>query len=163
MICVPLHGKHISLATCVSPSGKQISLVISVPLPGKHISLVIYVSRPGKHVSLVICVPLPWKHISLVICVPPPESHISLVIYVSQVWKHLSQVIPHMHFIEVNQCFWYKNGYFLCNISQENVSYDTLERKNALLGYKKKKLKKFKNWRFSKGVNPSLWSTNEYF
>ena len=49
-----------------------------------------------------------------------------------------------MHFIEVKQCFWYKNGYFLCNISQENVSYDTLERKNALLGYKKKSWKSLK-------------------
>ena len=30
---------------------------------------------------------------------------------------------------------------FLGIIGQENVFYDTLERKNALLGYKKKKLK----------------------
>ena len=34
---------------------------------------------------------------------------------------------------------------FLGNIGQENVFYDILERKNAFLGYKKKKLKKSKN------------------
>ena len=33
----------------------------------------------------------------------------------------------------------------LFNIGQENVFYDILERKNAFLGYKKKKLKKSKN------------------
>ena len=38
-----------------------------------------------------------------------------------------------------------KMAIFLCNISQENVFYDILERKNALLGYKIKKLKKSKN------------------
>ena len=34
--------------------------------------------------------------------------------------------------------------FFLGNIGQENVFFDTLERKNAFLGYKKKKLKKWK-------------------
>ena len=39
----------------------------------------------------------------------------------------------------VNPWFWSKNGYvsnfiFLSNIDQENVLYDILERKNALLG-----------------------------
>ena len=67
---------------------------------------------------------------------------------------------------------WIENVYFLmtadpacflCNISQENVFYDILERKNALLGYKKKKLKKSKNWRFSKGVNHWFWSKNGRF
>ena len=38
---------------------------------------------------------------------------------------------------------------FLRNIGQENVFYDILERKNALLGYKNKKSKKSKNWHFS--------------
>ena len=56
-----------------------------------------------------------------------------------------------------------KNGYFFGNISQENVFYDILERKNALLGYKKKKLKKSKNCLFSKGVNPWFWSKNGHF
>ena len=36
--------------------------------------------------------------------------------------------------------------------------YDILERKNAFLGYKNKKLKKWKNWHFSKGVSPWFWS-----
>ena len=50
--------------------------------------------------------------------------------------------------------------FFLANIGQENVFYDILERKNAFLGYKKKKFKKSKNWHFSKGVNPWFWSKN---
>ena len=35
--------------------------------------------------------------------------------------------------------------FFLANIGQENVCYDILERKNAFLSYKNKKLKKSKN------------------
>ena len=64
------------------------------------------------------------------------------------------------HFSEgVNPWFWSKNGHFfnfsyLGNIDQENVFYDILERKNAFLGYKNKKLKKSKNCDYSKGVNP---------
>ena len=50
--------------------------------------------------------------------------------------------------------------FFLSNIGQENVFYDILERKNAFLGYKDKKSKKSKNWRFSKGVNLRYWSKN---
>ena len=55
--------------------------------------------------------------------------------------------------------FGLKNGHFfnfsyLGNIDQENVFYDILERKNAFLGYKNKKLKKSKNCDYSKGVNP---------
>ena len=53
--------------------------------------------------------------------------------------------------------------FFLGNISQENVFYDILERKNAFLGYKNKKFKKLKNWHFSKGVNPWFWSKNGHF
>ena len=37
---------------------------------------------------------------------------------------------------------------FFSNIGQENVFDDILERKNAFLGYKKKKLKKSKNLHF---------------
>ena len=50
--------------------------------------------------------------------------------------------------------------FFLGNIGQENVSYDILERKNAFLGYKNKKLKNSKHWHFSKVVNPWFWSKN---
>ena len=53
--------------------------------------------------------------------------------------------------------------FFLGNIGQENVFYDILEQKNAFLGYKNKKLKKSKNWHFSKGVNPWFWSKNGHF
>ena len=43
----------------------------------------------------------------------------------------------------VNPRFWFKNGQFftfcfLGNICQEHVFYDILERKNAILGYKKR-------------------------
>ena len=38
--------------------------------------------------------------------------------------------------------------FFLGNIGKENVFYDILERKNAVLGYKNKKFKKSKNWYF---------------
>ena len=35
---------------------------------------------------------------------------------------------------------------------------DILERKKAFLDYKKQKVKKVKNWDFSKGVTPWFWS-----
>ena len=53
--------------------------------------------------------------------------------------------------------------FFLVNIGQENVFYDILEQKNGFLGYKNKKLKKSKNWHFSKGVNLCFWSKNGHF
>ena len=53
--------------------------------------------------------------------------------------------------------------FFLRNIGQKNVFYDILDRKNAFLGYKKKKFKKSKNWHFCKGVNPCFWSKNDHF
>ena len=68
----------------------------------------------------------------------------------------------------VNPLFWTKKGHFsmfvfLGNIGQENVFYDILERKKALLRYKNKKLKKSKNWHFSKGFNPWFWTKNGHF
>ena len=67
----------------------------------------------------------------------------------------------------VNSWFCSKNvhfsNFFLGNISKENVFYDILERKNASLGYKNKKFKKWKNWIFSKGVNPWFCSKNGHF
>ena len=68
----------------------------------------------------------------------------------------------------VNPLFCSKNGHFsnfflLGNLNEENVFYDILERKNAVLGYKNKKFKKPKNWHFSKGVNPWFWSKNDHF
>ena len=53
--------------------------------------------------------------------------------------------------------------FLLVNIGQENVFYDILERKNAFPGYKKKELKKSKNWHFSKRVNQCFWSKNGHF
>ena len=73
------------------------------------------------------------------------------------------------HFCKgVNPWFWFKNGhfsnfFFLGNIAQENVFYDILERKNAILGYKKKKFKNSKNSHFSKRVSPRFWYKNGHF
>ena len=73
------------------------------------------------------------------------------------------------HFCKgVNQWFWSKNGHFsnfsfLGNIGLENVFYDILERKIAFLEYKNKIIKKWKNWHFSKGVNPWFWCKNGHF
>ena len=50
--------------------------------------------------------------------------------------------------------------FFLGNIEQENVFYDILERKNAIVGYKNKKTQ---IWHFCKGVNPWFWSKNGHF
>ena len=52
---------------------------------------------------------------------------------------------------------------FFSNIGQKNVFYDILDQKNALIGYKQKKLKKLKNWHFSKGVKPWFWYKNGHF
>ena len=54
-------------------------------------------------------------------------------------------------------------SFFLDNIGQGNVFDDNLERKNAFLGNKKKKIKKSKNCLFSKGVNSWFWSKNTHF
>ena len=64
--------------------------------------------------------------------------------------------------------FWSKDGhflklFFLINVRLENVFYDILERKNAFLGYKNKKFKKWKNWHFSKVVNPWFWCKKSHF
>ena len=67
---------------------------------------------------------------------------------------------------KVNPWFWSKNDhfsnfFFLCKIDQENVHI--LERKNAFLNFKNQKIKKSKNWHFSKGVNPRFWFKNGQF
>ena len=69
---------------------------------------------------------------------------------------------------KVNPWLWSKNGhfsnfFFLGNIDQENVFYDILEKRNAFLGYKNKKIKKSENWYFSKGVKPWFWFKNAHF
>ena len=63
------------------------------------------------------------------------------------------------------QWFWSKNGHyfellFLGDIDKENFFYDIVKRKNPFLGYENKKLKKWKNWTFFKGVGPWFWSKN---
>ena len=49
--------------------------------------------------------------------------------------------------------------FILGKIGQENVFYYILERENAFRGYKNK-LKKLKNWKFSKEVSPWFSLTN---
>ena len=41
----------------------------------------------------------------------------------------------------------------LRNIGQENMFYDIVKQKNVFLACKNKKIKKSKNWDFSKGVS----------
>ena len=53
--------------------------------------------------------------------------------------------------------------FFLGTLGQEHVFYDILERENAFLGYKNKKFKEWKNWHFSKRVNPWFWSKKSHF
>ena len=53
--------------------------------------------------------------------------------------------------------------FLLANIGQENAFYHILQRKSNFLGYKNKKLKKSKNWHFSKGDNPWFWSKKGHF
>ena len=69
--------------------------------------------------------------------------------------------------IGVYPWFWSKSGhfliFFLVNISQENIFHNIIERKNAFLGCKNKKLKRSKSWHFSKGVYPWFWSKNGHF
>ena len=65
----------------------------------------------------------------------------------------------------VNSWFWSKNGGFFFNFffRQWRPGKCLLERKNAFLGYKKKKFKKLENLCFFKGVNPCLWSKSGQF
>ena len=44
--------------------------------------------------------------------------------------------------------------FILRKIGQKNVFYDILEGKNVFLDYQTNKLKKSKNWDFSKEVSP---------
>ena len=50
--------------------------------------------------------------------------------------------------------------FFLGKIGQNYVFYDILERKNAVVGCKNNKFKKYKNLHFSKGVSP--WFLSKY-
>ena len=57
----------------------------------------------------------------------------------------------------------FPNFFFLGNIGKKNVFYDILKRNTAFLPYKKNKLKKSKNWHFSKGLNTWVRSKNGHF
>ena len=50
------------------------------------------------------------------------------------------------------------NFFFLGNIGQEHVFYDILERKNAILGYKKRSSKSGKIAIFLKGLTHGFWT-----
>ena len=79
------------------------------------------------------------------------------------------QKLKNWHFSKgVNPWFCSINGHFSYfvfsgNISQANVFYDILQRKNPFLCYQEEKLKKSKNWHFFKGVNPRFWWKNGHF
>ena len=53
--------------------------------------------------------------------------------------------------------------FLLRNIGQKKFFDDILQRKNAFLRFKNKKLKKSKNWHFSKKANPWFWFRNCHF
>ena len=77
----------------------------------------------------------------------------------SKAWRFSKGVSPRI---------WSKIGhfstlFFLGNMSLENLFYDILERKNAFLDYKNNKLKKSKNWHFSKGLRKWFWSKTGRF
>ena len=68
----------------------------------------------------------------------------------------------------VNPWFWSKNGhfsnfFFLGNIGQQNVVYDTLEPKSAFLGYKSKKFKNRKLDIFPRGLTHGFGSKMAIF
>ena len=93
------------------------------------------------------------------------ERKIAFLCYKHKKFKKLKN----WHFSKwVNPWFWSKNShfsnfFFLGNKGQENVFYDTVERKNAFLGYKNKKFIKSKNCHFSKKVNGWFSSKNGNF
>ena len=76
------------------------------------------------------------------------------------------QKSKHWHFSKrPNQWFWSKMAIFP-TFRQYRPGKCLLRysrTKNAFLGYKNKKFKKWKNWHFSKGVNPWFWSKNGHF
>ena len=56
----------------------------------------------------------------------------------------------------VQKCPFFQLFFFLGIFGQENVFYDIPERKNAFLGFKKKKFKKSKMAIFPKGLTHAL-------
>ena len=58
------------------------------------------------------------------------------------------------------KCPLLKRLFFYGKIGQENVFDHILERKNPFLASKNQKIKKSKNWHFSKGVNARFWFKN---
>ena len=74
------------------------------------------------------------------------------------------------HFFKgVSPWFWYKNGHFsnCCFFFQKRPGKCLLRysrtKKKPFLGYKNEKIKKWKSWHFSTGVNPWFWSKNGHF
>ena len=61
-------------------------------------------------------------------------------------------------FVIIPEFYFRENKPEKCVLNQKKVFYDILDDRNAFLDYKNKKLKKSKNWDFSKGVCPWFWS-----
>ena len=89
--------------------------------------------------------------------------------HLSKLWKQEVLKLEKLRFLQRGYpWFWSKINhlsifFFLGIIDQENVLYNILERKNASLGYKKRKFKTWKNCDFCKGVNPWFWSKISHF
>ena len=139
-MCSPTWEKHVSSDMC--------SLTWETRIPCDMCSPTYETYIPSD-----MC-PSTWEtHFSSDMCFPGLETHIpSDMCYPTCIPKKLTNA------------FGAKMAFFGGgNISRENVFCDILQQENALLDYKKKKLTKSKNWRFSKGVYPSFWSKNEHF
>ena len=57
----------------------------------------------------------------------------------------------------------FRTFFFLGNIGQENFFYDSLETKNAFLGYKNNMVKKVEKLTFFQRGYPWFWSKNSHF
>ena len=96
-------------------------------------------------------------HIPSDTCSPKWETHIpSDMCYPTCIPKDLTNALGPKLAI-------FSTVFLFGNRSQENVFFYTLEQNSAFLGYKNRKLKKSKYWRFCKRVNPWFWSKNGHF
>ena len=125
-----------------------------------------------KHIPSEMCSPTWWEtHFPSDRRFPGGETHIPSVLWSPnrETRFPFNMCSPTCIPKGLTRGFWPKLAiflplfFFLGNIGQENFFCDVLERKNAFLGYKNKKLKKSKNCHFSKGVNPWFWPNNGHF
>ena len=80
----------------------------------------------------------------------------------SRLLKQQVKKVDNFGFFQNSPWFWSKTGNVFIFILQakqawKNVFRDILQRKKAFPHYKNSKLKQWKIWDFSKGVNPRFW------